>query len=113
MNANKSPKPRRQPTFKVSESPLFSLGRLVATPDALKLLVEHGVEPVTLLNRHVQGDWQGMESEDQRANIAAVQNGSRVFSSYCVDDRKLWVITEAVDDDGLRASTCILLPSEY
>jgi len=113
MNANKSPTPRGQQTFKVSESPLFNLGRLVATPGALKLLEEHGVEPVTLLNRHVHGDWQGMEDEDRLANIAAVQNGSRVFSSYCIDAHKLWVITEAVGDDGSRASTCILLPSEY
>lgn len=113
MNTNRSPAPRGQQTFKISESPLFNLARLVATPGALKLLEEHGVEPATLLSRHAHGDWQDMEDEDRLANIAAVQNGSRVFSSYCIDDHKVWVITEAVGDDGLRASTCILLPSEY
>jgi hypothetical protein len=113
MNANRSPTPRGQQTSAVSASPLFSLGHVVATPGALKLLEEHCVQATTLLNRHGHGDWRDMEDEDQKANIAAVQNGGRVFSSYCVSDNKLWVITEAVDDDGLRASTCILLPSEY
>lgn len=28
-------------------------------------------------------------------------------------DALLWVITEAVGDDGLRESTCVLLPDEY
>ncbi len=26
---------------------------------------------------------------------------------------KIWVITEAVNDEGNRSSTCILLPEEY
>ena len=113
MNANKNPTPRGQQTITVSASPLFSLGYVVATPGALKLLADHAVQAVTPLNRHVHGDWHSMEGEDRLANIAAVQNGSRVFSSYCIDVHKVWVITEAVGDDGSRASTCILLPSEY
>lgn len=113
MNANRNPSPRGQQTFGVSESPLFNLGRLVATPGALKLLEEHDVQAATLLNRHVHGDWQGMDEEDRKANIAAVKNGGRIFSSYGVDAHKVWVITEAVGDDGSRASTCILLPEDY
>lgn len=113
MNANKSPTPRGQQTIAVSASPLFSLGQVVATPGALKLLEEYCVQAVTLLNRHVYGDWRVLADEDRKANISAVRNGGRVFSSYCVDIHNIWVITEAVGDDGLRASTCILLPSDY
>lgn len=113
MNANRCPTPRGQQTITVSESPLFNLGHVVATHGALKLLEEQCVQAATLLNRHVHGGWCEMEVEDRKANIAAVKNGGRVFSSYCLGGHKLWVITEAVDDDGLRASTCILLPSEY
>jgi hypothetical protein len=114
MNANRCPTPRGQQTITVSESPLFNLGHVVATPGALKLLEEQCVQAATLLNRHVHGDWCDMVVEDQKANIAAVKNGGRVFSSYCVDIHKIWVITEAVgDDDATRASTCILLPKEY
>lgn len=113
MNANKSQKSQKNQTFKLSESPLFNLGQIVATPGALKRLEDHGVQAVTLLNRHVHGDWRSMAVEDQKANFDAVKDGSRVFSSYCVDAQKIWVITEAVGDDGFHASSCILMPSEY
>jgi hypothetical protein len=48
------------------------------------------------------------------ANDSALVNGSRIFSVYrTLKDVKLWVITEAVSDSGIRESTCILLPDEY
>jgi hypothetical protein len=36
---------------------LFSLGRKVATQNALAVLSEAGVEPEELYERHVAGDW--------------------------------------------------------
>ncbi len=36
---------------------LFTLGQVVATPGALKVLDAHGVLPLDLLKRHVCGDW--------------------------------------------------------
>ena len=35
----------------------FPLGRVVATPGALKLLEEAGEDPLRYLNRHASGDW--------------------------------------------------------
>jgi hypothetical protein len=94
--------------------PLFTLGQLVITPGALTVLTEHGVAPGDLLDRHVGGDWSEMAPEDRATNSQAVQNGGRVFSSYSLTSTvRVWVITEAKGDDGVRASTCILLPSEY
>lgn len=89
---------------------LFSLGRVVATPGALKELETLGVTPLSLLDRHIAGDWSDMEKEDQRANKQALKEGSRVFSSYKLppDSTKIWVITEAD-----RSITTILLPEEY
>jgi hypothetical protein len=94
--------------------PLFNLGQLVITPGAITVLAEQGVAPSDLLDRHVDGDWSEMAPEDREANKQAVQNGGRVFSRYCLTSTvRVWVITEAKGDDGERASTCILLPSEY
>jgi hypothetical protein len=89
---------------------LFSLGQVVATPGAMETLEELGVTPLSLIDRHISGDWSDMDAEDQEANRQAIKNGSRVFSSYRFppDDTKIWVITEAD-----RSSTTILLPEEY
>jgi len=29
------------------------------------------------------------------------------------DDTRIWIVTDAEDDDGVRVSTLILLPEEY
>lgn len=87
----------------------FPLGRTLATPGALETLETLGIEPSTLLDRHLACDWSDMDKEDQKSNREAVKNGSRVFSSYrLADDVKIWVITESD-----RSVTTILLPSEY
>jgi len=86
----------------------FTLGRVVATPGALEMLLELGVLPHDLLRRHQSGDWGDLCDEDKQANEAALVEGSRLLSAYCFLEKKIWVITEAD-----RSSTCILLPSEY
>jgi hypothetical protein len=92
----------------------FRLGRLVATPGALEALGRAGQEPFCFLERHARGDWGEVDAEDGRLNDEAVRDGSRIFSVYrTLQGEKLWIITEAVGDDGRRASTCILLPEEY
>ena len=48
---------------------LFSLGRVVATPGALKELETLGVTPLSLLDRHISGDWSDMCKEDQQAFV--------------------------------------------
>jgi hypothetical protein len=94
--------------------PLFGMGQIAATPGALELMEKHGVDPATLLSRHVNGDWGDLCKSDRMANDVALQDGSRIFSAYVMGSDKFWIITEAVGADGVtRASTCILLPSEY
>ena len=87
---------------------LFPLGRTVATPGALAALEKAGIGPACLLARHHQGDWGELSPEDAEANQQALEQGSRIFSSYRVGDRKIWVITEAD-----RSATTVLLPEDY
>ena len=97
--------------------PLFSLGQLLATPGALAMLETFSVHPLALvLGRHVVGDWGDLCHEDRALNNHSLANGMRIFSSYkltrttgdSTTTETAWVITEAD-----RASTTILLPSEY
>jgi hypothetical protein len=84
------------------------LGRIVATPGALKLLTEARDHPLDLLARHATGDWGNLCAFDRRQNEIALREGLRVISSYDVLAGRLWIITEAD-----RSVTTILLPEEY
>jgi hypothetical protein len=84
------------------------LGRVVATPGALKLLGKSGGHPFDLLARHATGDWGELCAFDRRQNEIALREGYRVFSSYEAPEGKVWIITEAD-----RSVTTILLPEEY
>jgi hypothetical protein len=84
------------------------LGRVVATPGALKLLRKSGEHPLDYLARHATGDWGDLCTFDRRQNEIALRDGYRVFSSYEVLAERVWIITEAD-----RSVTTILLPEEY
>jgi len=84
------------------------LGRVVATPGALKLLKEASVHPFEYLARHATGDWGDLCAFDRRQNEIALSDGYRVFSSYDMPAGRVWIITEAD-----RSVTTILLPEEY
>ena len=89
--------------------PLFTLGRVLATPGALAAIETSGRQPGDFLARNVIGDWGEVPPEDTKENEFSLHHGFRLLSAYrtSAGDR-LWVITEAD-----RSSTCILLPEEY
>ena len=92
----------------------FQPGQIVATPGALEALAESGMDAGFFLDKHLSGDWGEVDADDQKANDAALLDGSRLLSSYrTLKGIVLWVLTEAEGDDGQRASTCLTLPSEY
>ena len=86
----------------------FTLGHVVATPGALRLLDEHSISPITLLSRHARGDWGVVDKDDWKENDLSVERRYRILSSYKVGSETCWIITEAD-----RSSTTLLLPSEY
>ena len=86
----------------------FPLGKVVATPGALEVLLEVGVNPLSYLARHQSGDWGDLDEEDRRENERSLKHGWRIFSSYPVGEKVIWIITEAN-----RSVTTILLPEEY
>ncbi|MFN3597291.1 MAG: hypothetical protein ACK41D_08475 [Rubricoccaceae bacterium] len=93
----------------------FPLGRVLATPGALALADEHGLNLAALIARHQTGDWGTLCDDDRAANERALRTGARLLSRYPtrpVHGRDgggvLWIITEAD-----RSATTVLLPDEY
>lgn len=112
----------------ITNAAKFELGQLVATPGALALMERTKTNPALLVSRHLHGDWGDVCQEDRELNDEALLTGNRLLSAYILaspetlaatppkkrgDLPTVWMITEAVGDDGRRASTCILLPEEY
>lgn len=107
--------PQAAPALSIAEpsaatfSPQFALGRVVATPAALATLEQYRVSALSLLERHVQGDWGDVCAEDAVENQWALGGGGRLLSSYAVAESvKVWIITEAD-----RSVTTLLLPEDY
>ena len=90
--------------------PRVSLGRVVATPGALEVVRDHGVDLLGLLRRHASGDWGDVGHDDALANDLAADPAcpARLLSAYDTAGGRLWVLTEAD-----RSATTVLLPSEY
>jgi hypothetical protein len=92
----------------------FQLGQCVATPGALRALEDNQTFPLLFLRRHARGDWGKLSDHDKGANEDALISGDRILSNYPLDNgERIWVITDAENDDNVRESTCILLPDEY
>ena len=66
----------------------FTLGQVVATPAALALLEQHGKTPSEFLDRHASCDWGDLCDEDRELNDTAVEDGSRILSSYKLGEEK-------------------------
>ncbi len=94
----------------------FALGRIVATPGAVKVLETANQDPMEFIMRHEAGDWSEIPyPEDREMNDEAIAHDGdpkrmdRVLSVYkTLKGEELWIITEAD-----RSVTTILLPKEY
>ena len=114
INAPDSPAPTQPPK---PAWPLFELGELVATPAALELLAQSDVSLLDIIRRHGELDPGVLPASDAHANADALKNGARIMSAFVVTvagtSHKVWAISDAIGDDGHRASTCVLLPDDY
>jgi hypothetical protein len=87
----------------------FALGRVVATPGALRALEKAEQAPDVFLDRHGNGDWGDVPEEDKQENEVSVEQGFRILSAYTTSaGDRIWVLTEAD-----RSATILLLPEEY
>lgn len=92
----------------------FELGTLLCTPAALEYCESAmPMGALKLIARHMRGDWGDLDAEDKALNVQALVTGARIFSMYIVNDRKLYVITEAKDEQGRRQATTVLFAEEY
>ena len=98
----------------INGKPNFNLGQILATPAHLAALEESGQTPQFFITRHVRGDWGEVCESDKRLNDQALVDGSRLLSAYrTLKGERIWIITEATDDQGNRAATTVLTPAEY
>jgi hypothetical protein len=89
--------------------PRFQLGRIFATPAATEAINDANVPFISLLTRHVCGDWGDLAESDRQQNELSVDAGLRILSSYVLPNRQtVWLITE-----WDRSATTILLPGDY
>lgn len=94
--------------------PLFQSLRTLATPAAIQALAAAKVPEDSLLGQHFAGDWGDVDPDDGDANDQAIDTGARILSAYVLPTGvRVWVMTEAASDSGVRPATTILLPTEY
>ena len=96
---------------KALTSPKFSPGQIVATPGALAVMEEHQCQPLSLLVRHLSGDWGVVPTEDAEMNDLALKTGGRLLSSYLIGPEvRIWLITDQCETGNIST---YLLPSDY
>ncbi len=85
------------------------LGKVVATPGALRAFALAAENYFLCLARHANRDWGDIHPDDAKANDEALRCGERILWAYTLQGgTRIWIITEAD-----RSSTCVLLPEEY
>lgn len=97
----------------MNRAPLFQLGHVVATSNALRTIEEALGEATpaylaALISRHARGDWGDIHPDDVGLNEAALEHGNRILSVYKDGALPVWIITEAD-----RSVTTVLLPEDY
>jgi hypothetical protein len=64
----------------------FQLGQIiVATPGALEAFRASGESPLTVLQRHLAGDWADLDAHDTRENELSLQHGWRILLATIED----------------------------
>ena len=75
--------------------PLFRPGRLLITPVALTALRANGIPVISVVLRHIAGDWGILSDEDRQQNDLSILAGLRLISIYRLPDQsRILVITE-------------------
>jgi len=62
--------------------PLFTLGRVVATPGALAAIGVSGESLFDYIARHLSGDWGDVDAGDAQENELSLKHDWRLLSAY-------------------------------
>lgn len=75
--------------------PLFHPGKLLVAPAAIEVLRSNGVPVISIVLRHIAGDWGIVSEDDKRQNDVSIVAGLRLISIYRLPDQtRILVITE-------------------
>ncbi|CAJ7708289.1 plasmid related protein [Burkholderia pseudomallei] len=75
--------------------PLFHPGKLLVAPAAVETLRSNGVPVISVVLRHIAGDWGVVSEDDMRQNDVSIATGLRLISIYRLPDQtRILVITE-------------------
>ncbi|HDR9240048.1 hypothetical protein [Burkholderia vietnamiensis] len=75
--------------------PLFHPGKLLVSYAALATLRTNGVPVISVVLRHIAGDWGVVSEDDKRQNDVSIATGLRLISIYRLPDQtRVLVITE-------------------
>lgn len=75
--------------------PLFHPGKLLVAPAAIEALRSNGVPVISVVLRHIAGDWGVVSEDDKRQNDVSIATGLRLVSIYRLSDQtRILVITE-------------------
>ena len=92
---------------------LFSPGQVYATPAVLAHLEKHAIYPSALVGPHCHGEYGQLDEEDRKANDDALIHGGRILSVVKIEGKRIYIITDAADDAGVRRTTTMLFANEY
>ena len=86
--------------------PLFDIGLVMATPDALEAIVRNDTDAGSYLHRHKRGDWGDISEEDKQLNDTSANTGQEsVVSIYTLSDQsKICLTTEWGDQNKTTIS---------
>lgn len=75
--------------------PLFHPGKLLVAPAAVEALRSNSVPIISVVLRHIAGDWGVVSEDDKRQNDVSIATGLRLISIYRLPDQtRILVITE-------------------
>lgn len=75
--------------------PLFHPGRLLVTPEALEKLRANQIPVISVMLRHIAGDWGIVSDDDHAQNDLSIAAGLRLLSIYPLPDgARIIVVTE-------------------
>lgn len=74
--------------------PLFEIGKLIITTEAMNCILEHGIDLTKIIIKHQNGDWSHLHKWYQKSNLEAVKNHGYIVSAYSDGDQSICIITD-------------------